>query len=193
MTAARETNLLRIERYKRVYDAKVRSRNEVLPGESVLVKKFLWEPGRSPKLSFPVAGPYPVLTVDGVQAVLKTRDGDQRVHLDRVIRCPMDLPPGVQFAQAERAGPSLANADWADIEYIVDRLVSHARDEEGTGFLIRVRWAGYDKGSDTWEPAENLPEKMLRSYERSKKLQEGTLTRSIEPPPPGLMRYGRRS
>jgi transposase InsO family protein len=122
MEAAREINSLRMQRYKRVYDAKVRARVQIYPGESVLVKTFLWEPGRSPKLSFPVAGPYPVVNVDGPQVVLKTREGDQRVHLERVIRCPMDLPPGVQFSQSENSRPIRPTADPADIEYVIDRL-----------------------------------------------------------------------
>ena len=174
--AARETNLLRIERYKRVYDAKVRSRGIVMPGESVFVKTFLLEPSRTPKLSFPVAGPYPVVETDGPQVVIKTRVGDQRVHLDRVIRCPMDLPPGIQFAKPEPAKEIRSQAEQSDVEYVIDRLVTHALDEEGSGYLIRVRWAGYDQGSDTWEPAANIPEPMLRRYERRKRLKPGILT-----------------
>jgi Integrase core domain/Integrase zinc binding domain len=97
--AAKETNALRVERCKRLYDAKVRQRGAVFPGESVPVKTFLLEPGPSPKLSFPVAGPCPVVQLDGVNVVIRTADGDQRVHLDRVIRCPMDLPPGVELGR----------------------------------------------------------------------------------------------
>jgi hypothetical protein len=96
--AAKETNTLRVERYKRLHDAIVRQRGELFPVDSVLVKNFLLEPGRSPKLSFPVAGLYPVVQLDGVNVVIRTADGDQRVHLDRVIGCPMDLPPGVELA-----------------------------------------------------------------------------------------------
>jgi transposase InsO family protein len=113
--AARETNLLRIERYKRVYDAKVRARGEILPGESIFVKTFLWEPAPSPKLSFPVSVPYPVIKTDGPHVVFKTREGDQRVHLDRAIRCPMNLPPGVQFSKPEPPTPHRREIDQADI------------------------------------------------------------------------------
>jgi hypothetical protein len=81
-----------------LYDARVRVCGAVFPGDSVLVDAFVLEPGRSPKLTFPVAAPYPVVQLDGVAMVLRTADGDQRVHLDRVIRCPMDLSPGVEFA-----------------------------------------------------------------------------------------------
>jgi hypothetical protein len=54
------------------------------------------EHARSPKLSFPVAGPYPVIGIDGTYAVVRTRDGIQRHHLDRIIRAPIfEFPPGV--------------------------------------------------------------------------------------------------
>jgi hypothetical protein len=96
--AARETNALRLKRYKSLYDAKVRTGGAYFPGESVLVKTFILEPGRSPKLPFPVTGPYPVVQLDGVPVVIQTAAGDQRVHLDRVIKCPMDLPKGVEFS-----------------------------------------------------------------------------------------------
>jgi Integrase core domain len=176
VNAARETNLLRIERYKRVYDAKVRSRGIVMPGESVFVKTFLLEPSRTPKLAFPVARPYPVVQTDGPQVVIKTRDGDERLHLDRVIRCPMDLPPGIQFTRPEPVNDIRLQADQSDAEYVIDRLVTHALHEDGTGYLMRVRCAGYDQGSDTWEHAINLPGTLLRRYERRKLLKPGILT-----------------
>ena len=116
--SAKETNASRVERYKRIYDSKVRKRAAVFPGDSVLVKTFVLKPGRSPKLTFPVAGPFPVVKIDGVHVVFRSRDGDQRVHLDRVIRCPMDLPPGVEFApdHPPRPPPRRSAADeLADI------------------------------------------------------------------------------
>jgi Chromo (CHRromatin Organisation MOdifier) domain len=183
--AAKETNTLRVERYKRLYDAKVRKRAAVYTGDSVLVKTFMLEPGRSPKLSFPVAGPYPVVQLDGVTVVIRTRDGDQRVHLDRVIRCHMDLPPGVEFAEDHPPRRTRRQAEideLADIEYVIDRLLKHAVNEDGDGYLLRVRWAGYDRGSDTWEPAEALPAALLLKDERKHKLSAGELSQwpSIE-------------
>jgi Chromo (CHRromatin Organisation MOdifier) domain len=183
--AAKETNPLRVERYKRLYDAKVRQRAAVFTGDSVLVKTFMLEPGRSPKLSFPVAGPYPVVQIDGVTVVIRTRDGDKRVHLDRVIRCHMDLPPGVEFAEDHPPRRTRRQAEideLADIEYVIDRLLKHAVNEDGDGYLLRVRWAGYDRGSDTWEPAEALPAVLLLKDERKHKLSAGELSQrpSIE-------------
>jgi hypothetical protein len=183
--AAKETITLRIERNKRLYDAKVSQRAAVFPGDSVLVKTFMLEPGRSPKLSFPVSGPYPVVQLDGVTVVIRTRDGDQRVHLDRVIRFPMDLPPGVEFAEDHPIRRTRRKAEideLADVEYVIDRLLKHAVNEDGDGYLLRVLWAGFDRGSDTWEPAEALPAAILRKYELKHKLSSGELSQrpSIE-------------
>ena len=54
-------------------------------------------------------------------------------------------------------------------------LVRHSLDEDGTGYLVRVRWTGYDHGSDTWESAETSPENLLRQYERRRRLRPGVL------------------
>jgi hypothetical protein len=62
--------LLIIESYKKVYDAKVKKRRVVSPADSVLVKTFMLEAGRSPKLTLPVAGPYPVVELYGVTVVI---------------------------------------------------------------------------------------------------------------------------
>jgi transposase InsO family protein len=175
--SARETNELRLERYKRLYDFHVCRRHEGLKiGDLVLVRTYVLEPGRSSKLSFPVAGPYPVVKIDGPNIDVRTREGTQRLHLDRVMRCPMDLPSGVEWApRPEKVSRAKAPRD-SDEVYVVDRLLSHARPEDGSGWLVRVRWAGFGADGDTWEPAENLPKNMLRKYERRKRLADGTLT-----------------
>jgi hypothetical protein len=40
-------------------------------------------------------------------------------------------------------------------EFIVDKIIDHAFDEDGIPFW-RVHWSGYDESEDTWEPLENL-------------------------------------
>jgi hypothetical protein len=60
--SARETTHLRLERYKYLNEYHVRHRHADLQvGESVFVKTFMLESSRSPKLSAPVSGPYPVV------------------------------------------------------------------------------------------------------------------------------------
>jgi hypothetical protein len=53
------------ERYKKVYDAHVKLRNDKIQiGDLVFVKTFFTEPGRSPKLEFPAFGPFAVIGRD---------------------------------------------------------------------------------------------------------------------------------
>ena len=89
---------MQLERYKRIYDHKEKSRHKNLQlGDSVLIRTYTMEPSRSPKLVVPVAGPYPVIGIDGTHVIVRTREGKKKHHLDRVIRAPMsDLPPGVE-------------------------------------------------------------------------------------------------
>jgi hypothetical protein len=88
----------------------------------------------------------------------------------------MDLPPGVEFAEDHPPRRTRRQAEideLADVEYVIDRRMKHAVNEDGDGYLLRVRWAGYDRGSETWEPAKALPAALLRKYERKHKLSSG--------------------
>jgi hypothetical protein len=176
--AAQETMEKRLQRYKLRYDDLVRRRAAgIQVGDSVLVRTHVLEPGRSPKLSFPVAGPYPVIELSGVNVQIRTREGLQTLHLDRVIRCPMDLPSGVEWSKPRVQKPPIVRPrQERDDEYVIDRLVSHARAEDDSCWLVRVRWAAFGPDDDTWEPAASIPETFLRLYERRKKLSPGVLT-----------------
>jgi hypothetical protein len=97
MSSARETNLNRLHRYNTIYNNHVRNRRVNLHvGDQVLVRTYILEPGRSSKLTMPVAGPYLIVKIDGPTVEVRTREGTERLHLDRVMRCPFDLPTGVK-------------------------------------------------------------------------------------------------
>mgnify|MGYP003476630393 FL=1 len=100
------------------------------------------------------------------------------------MRCPTILPSGVSWTPQRKEPPKSKRVTIGredDDTYVIDRLVTHARDEEDSCWLIRVRWAAYSADDDTWEPAKELPEDLVRRYERRKKLPDGLLTRE-EPP-----------
>jgi hypothetical protein len=183
--AAVEKTEYKLMRYKQMYDRHVRRRHGAVHlGDSVFVRTHVIEPARSPKLSFPVAGPYPIVGVSGSNVDIRTREGTQRVHLDRVVRCPSDLPSGVAWVPHRIDPPKTKRVPRAreeDDTYVIDRFISHARDEEDSCWLLRVRWAAYGPDDDTWEPALELPEELVRKYERRKSLSPGLLT-SAEPP-----------
>jgi transposase InsO family protein len=176
-SAAKETNTLRLQRYKYLYDHHVRRRSANLQvGDSVFVRTHMIEPGRSPKLSYPVSGPYPVVELDGPHVVVLTREGRERLHLDRVMRCPTDLPSGVEWAPPREVPVERRRKETeVDDEYVIDRLISHGRAEDDSEWLVRVRWAGFSSSEDTWEPACNLPAELVRKYEKRKRLQPGLL------------------
>jgi hypothetical protein len=50
-------------------------------------------------------------------------------------------------------------------EYVMERIVG-ARQQADGSLLYRIRWHGYSKEDDTWEPKEHLPEAMVRKYHR---------------------------
>ena len=50
-------------------------------------------------------------------------------------------------------------------EYVFERIVGTKQADDGT-MLYRVRWFGYTRDDDTWEPQEHLPISALRRYHR---------------------------
>jgi hypothetical protein len=77
----------RQQRYKDNYDRNVHRKNtKIESGDLVYVKTFVTEPGRSPKLEFPAAGPFVVISNYLNTFLLRTRSGDQRVSSNRVIK-----------------------------------------------------------------------------------------------------------
>jgi hypothetical protein len=100
------------------------------------------------------------------------------------VRCPSTLPSGVAWVP-QRVTPLTTKRRVqmreTDDTYVIDRLLSHARADDDSCWLLRVRWAAYGPDDDTWEPATELPKDLVLRYERRKKLSDGLLTRA-EPP-----------
>jgi hypothetical protein len=156
-------------RYKKVYDAHVRVRNSnIQPGDLVFVKTFVTEPGRSPKLAFPVSGPHLVIARNDKTFVIKTSSGTQRVSTDRVTKAPgpRDLPDEFQLeAELEVAREDVGSLD----EMVVDRIVDHGVNDDGE-YMVRIRWHGQDKSEDTWQKGTEVPRHFIEKYVKRKKL-----------------------
>jgi hypothetical protein len=148
------------ERYRRNYDNSVREKNKDIPvGAWVYLRKEVQESGESPKLASQAEGPYQVLETDGRTFVLRQGADRNRVSSDRVTPAP---PP------PETAGiPTHDSIDEhtprGEDEYVMEKIVG-AKKIQGGGLRYRVRWYGYSREEDTWEPADNLPDEAVRRY-----------------------------
>ncbi|KAI9781750.1 MAG: hypothetical protein M1839_005743 [Geoglossum umbratile] len=96
------------------------------------------------------------------------------------------------------------DAEEVDGEYVVEAIVDHMFDEEGT-IRLQVKWKGYDRPKDmTWEPETNLAEDvsdMLEEYYQkiggrpklSKKAISGKRARDNKSNTPQSSRKGSKS
>jgi hypothetical protein len=148
-------------RYKRNYDRGVRQKNDSIEKDSwVYLRKEVHDAGTNPKLDDQVEGPFQVALNDGHTLVLRDGDDLMRVNSDRVTPAPT---PAVQTdRQDARQGDAPAGEEP---EYVMERIVG-ARQQADGSLLYRIRWHGYSKDDDTWEPREHLPEAVVRKYHR---------------------------
>jgi transposase InsO family protein len=160
------------ERYKRNYDAHVRPKNlQISPGEWVYVRRELHEAGVNPKLLDQVDGPYEVVSNDDHTLLLRKGPHLVRVNSDRITPAPQtpnaDRGPPLDAPEEDATGlpptdPMLGSSEEG---HVVDRIVGLRKEQDGTT-RYRVRWYGYGREDDTWEPREHLPEPLVRSYDR---------------------------
>lgn len=175
------------QRYKRSYDAHVRPKNQKIPtGNWVYVRKEVYDVGVNPKLLDQVEGPYQVVDNDDHTLLLKMGDHLIRVSSDRITPAPTPrAPPSddphlgnpMETARGDAALPPNEQPPGSedtrlrdtskedDVEYVIDRIVGVRQESDGT-HRYRVRWYGYNREDDTWEPEGNLPSPMVRSYNR---------------------------
>jgi Chromo (CHRromatin Organisation MOdifier) domain len=173
------------ERYKRNYDAHIRPKNNGIPeSDLVYVRKEVYDVGVNPKLLDQVEGPFQVVDKDDHTLLLRMGDHLIRVSSDRITPAPTPRPTSVGDPQpgsavkpackdigratmeSDRDDSRLADASKEDdVEYVIDRIVGVRRESDGT-HRYRVRWYGYGREDDTWEPEGNLPTPMVRSYNR---------------------------
>jgi Chromo (CHRromatin Organisation MOdifier) domain len=101
------------------------------------------------------------------------------VSSDRVTRAPTpDGTLGGEAPRTESPATSRANTRNADNgtstdegqqkgadEYVFERIVGTRQASDGT-LRYRVRWYGYSRDEDTWEPQDHLPISAVRRYHR---------------------------
>jgi hypothetical protein len=175
------------QRYKRNYDAHVRPKNQGIPeGGWVYVRKEVYDAGVNPKLLDQVDGPFQVADKDDHTMLLRMGDHLVRVSSDRITPAPTPRThsnemssspnasepvtvdtgePDLVALPAQKGARLVDESVEDDMEYVIDRIVGMRKESDGT-IRYRIRWYGYNRDADTWEPEGNLPGPMVRSYNR---------------------------
>jgi hypothetical protein len=169
-------------RYKKAYDSHVRALTaEISPGDLGYVRSYVSQKDLSRKLIFPAVGPFEDTRVSPDRRTLSVRTPEREatVPADRVRKCesPRDIPTGMQFLDppSENTKSNMEfneyESDMDDLsEYLIDRIVSHRRAEDGQ-IRLRIRWFWYDSSQDPWEPVVSIPDEILRRYVRRRHLR----------------------
>jgi Integrase core domain/Integrase zinc binding domain/Chromo (CHRromatin Organisation MOdifier) domain len=169
-------------RYKAAFDRSVREKNKELPpGSWVYLRREVHETGVSPKLDDQVDGPFRVLEAEGRTFVLQQGEERVRVSSDRVTPAPTPLgesslrsPPSTETATNPNLTehprePQVSNEEPSDqedeTEYVFEKIAGVRQEADGS-LRYKVRWFGYGRESDTWEPVEHLPASAVRRYHR---------------------------
>jgi RNase H-like domain found in reverse transcriptase/Reverse transcriptase (RNA-dependent DNA polymerase)/Integrase zinc binding domain/Integrase core domain/Chromo (CHRromatin Organisation MOdifier) domain/Retroviral aspartyl protease len=163
-------------RYKKNYDHHVREKNKnVQVGSWVYLRREVHTAGVNPKLDAQVDGPFQVLESAGRTFVLQQGEGQVRVSSDRLTPAPSPETMDTGDQRHSHSGNSEANpSDNAetqseavdtddDKEYVFERIIGARNQNDGT-LRYRVRWYGYGREADTWEPSNHLPKDALQRY-----------------------------
>ena len=146
--------------YKRNYDKNITPK-EYKEGELV----YLWQPSTkkegSRKLTAPWRGPFKIkskINEWNVVLGIPTPKGEStiRVHINRLRKADEKLMEATPLA----IGPLHENLPEG--HYFIDRLVG---ERKVNGFSeFKVRWSGWGKRHDTWEPELNLPPIIVNEF-----------------------------
>lgn len=156
---------LTAEQMKRFYDRHVREAPEFKVGDKVwLDAKNLHTDRPNQKLSDRRLGPYPVIEkVGDLNYKLKL---PRRVHVHPVFHVSLLYPhkesqiPGRK--QPEPPPVTVNGQEEYEVEEILDSRMFRRKLE------YKVRWKGFDKSYETWEPAENVEhaKKLVEDFHR---------------------------
>jgi hypothetical protein len=169
MPLARESLAEAQGRYKQNYDRTVRPKNDGIPKDAwVYVRKEVHAAGTNPKLDEQVEGPFQVALNDRNTLLLRIGDDIARVNTDRITLEPVPLASANEAQSSPVDGqtqPLSDNPPREEPEYVIERIFG-ARQLRDISLRCKIRWFGYGKDNDTWEPEKHLPKDLVRKYHR---------------------------
>jgi Chromo (CHRromatin Organisation MOdifier) domain/Integrase core domain/Integrase zinc binding domain len=159
-------------RYKENFYRSVRENNKMLKaGDWIYMRKEVHDTNVNPKLDAPADGPCEVLKMDGHTLVIRQGEETVRVSSDRVTAAPTPADArSTSTAPAETRDNTPQPTDTvSDQEYVVERITG-VKQLADCNLMYKIRWYGYTREHDTWEPAQHLPRYMLRRYHNRTRL-----------------------
>jgi hypothetical protein len=155
---SRELQLQSLNRIEKT-DLKREIRIEYKPGDRVLLVKGKYVDGVLPKAEEPTEGPYTILRAEKPGNYVLGDIRSRRMH--DVLNEARLLP-----YPSRRLNTMQECADRYTVERIVDRRVFTVRGEHVLKY--RLRWAGFDKSSDSWRSMDHLHEiaELVAAYNR---------------------------
>ena len=161
-------------KYKENFDKNARvSSSRYCPDSWVFLRKESPNPEGKSKLDEIAEGPYRVIKSEGHTLVIRIGEDDVRVSATRVTRAPRPqtetLPHGDHLVDSHRELRNVTSdptpTEIYEPEYVMDKIVGLRKADDGT-WRYRVRWYGYAREDDTWEPADHIPDNVIRRYHR---------------------------
>jgi hypothetical protein len=118
-------------------------------------------------------GPYCVIKSEGHTLVIRIVEDDVRVSATRVTHAPRPqtetLPRGDNLEESHRElrndTSDTTPKETDELEYVMDKIVGLRKADDGT-WRYRVRWYGYTREHDTWDPAAHISDNVIRRYHR---------------------------
>jgi Chromo (CHRromatin Organisation MOdifier) domain len=161
-------------KYKENFDKNARAANpRFCPNSWIFLRKESSNPEGKSKLDEIAEGPYRVIKSEGHTLVIRIGEDDVRVSATRVTHAPRPqtetIPHGDNLDDSHRAlrndtsDPTPTETD--EPEYVMDKIVGLRKADDGT-WRYRVRWYGYRREDDTWEPAAHISDNVIRRYHR---------------------------
>jgi hypothetical protein len=114
-----------------------------------------------------------VIKSEGHTLLIRIGEDDVRVSNTRVTHAPSPqtetLPHGDNLddshGELRNATSDPTPKETDEPEYVMDKIVGLRKADDGT-WRYRVRWYGYTREDDTWEPAAHISDNVIRRYHR---------------------------
>jgi hypothetical protein len=121
----------------------------------------------------PADGLFEVLKTNGYTLAIRQGEETVSVSSDLFTAAPTTWdtrPPSTAVAE-NRENNRTPPDDAAEQEYVIEKFFGARQLQDGS-LRYRIRWYGYAREYDTWEPAHYLPPEMLRRYLKRTRLPQ---------------------